>query len=71
MFPVNEKYRRNGQKNSSTTRYYPVGNEQLTAKEIATQVGCHVDKVRTFLNKYNMPPEKFIKLMEKGNHEKT
>lgn len=69
MFPTNEKYRINGHRNSRRTRYYLVGNERLTAKEIADHVGCHVDKARTFLNKYNMPPEKFIKLMLENKKE--
>ena len=69
MFPSDEKYRINGIKNSSKTRYYQVGNERLTAKDIAERANCHVDKTRTYLNKYNMPPEKFIKLMLKNKKE--
>ncbi len=66
MFPYGKvKSRTNGHRNALRTRYYLVGNERLTAKEIAERVDCHVDKARTFLNKYNMPPEKFIKLMTK------
>ena len=63
MFPTAEKYRINGQKNSRNTRYYYIDGKRLIVQEIAERANCHIDKARKFLNQYNMPPEKFIKLM--------
>lgn len=66
MFPTKEKYRINGKKNSCNTRYYYLDEKRVTAKDIAGIVQCDVNKARLFLNQYDMPPEKFVKMMKKG-----
>lgn len=71
MFPLNEKYRINGHKNSNRTVYYNLDGKKITAQEISDLVNCDVNKARLFLNKYNMPPEKFVKLMTREKDEKA